>query len=64
MTDIDVDYPKVPIHLDTLLGIAPWTMARRSEKDCLDLCHRLGLKDAVEFRVQEHGVSSLVFLNQ
>jgi hypothetical protein len=49
--------------LDTLLSIAPWTVARRSEKDCLGLHHRLGLKDAVEFRVQEHGVSSLVFLN-
>lgn len=64
MADIDVDHQKVPIHLDTLLGIAPWPMARRPEKECLDRYNRHGFKDPVEFHVKEHGVSTLVFLNQ
>jgi hypothetical protein len=64
MADIDVDHKGLPIHVDALLGIAPWPMARRSERECLDLYQRLGLKDPVEYRLQPHNVSSLVFLNQ
>jgi hypothetical protein len=64
MADIDVDHKRIPIHVDALLAIAPWPMARRSERECLDLYQRLGLKDPVEFRLQPHSVSSLVVLNQ
>jgi hypothetical protein len=64
MTDIDVNHKSVPLRVDVLLGIAPWPMARRSERECLDLYRRLGLKDPVEFRLQPYGVSSLVFPNQ
>ena len=64
MTDINADYENVAIHLDSLLRVAPWPMARRPEKECLELYERLGFKDPVEFRVAEYGVSKLVFLNQ
>jgi hypothetical protein len=62
--DIDEDHGNVPIHLDTLLGVAPWLMARMPEQECLALYQRLGFKDPVEFCAQKHGVSSLIFLNQ
>ena len=62
--DIDADHQKVPIHVDALLGIAPWLMARMPEHECLALYQRLGFQDPVEFRAQKYGVSSLVFLNQ
>jgi hypothetical protein len=63
-TDIDVDHTKAPIHVDALLGVAPWPMARRPEKACLELYRRLGFADPVEFRADRYGVSTLVFLNQ
>jgi hypothetical protein len=64
MTDIDTDYQKIPIHLDTLLGVAPLPMARRPEKKCLADYRQLGLEDPVEFHSDQYGVSTLVFLNQ
>lgn len=63
MTDIDADHEKVSFHVDVLLGVAPWSMAARSQQECLARYHRLGFKDPVEFRVIGT-VSSLVFLDQ
>lgn len=64
MTDIDSDYAKVPIHIDTPLKVAPWSMARMPEQECRDLFDRLGFRDPVEFTLTPHNVSTLVFLNQ
>lgn len=63
MTDIDADYANVPIHVDTLLGIAPWPMESMSQQAALARYHQLGFKDPVEFRVVD-GLSSLVFPDQ
>jgi hypothetical protein len=63
MADIDSDHQRVAIHLDTLLGVAPWPMAYLPEQKCLDRYRYLGFKDPVEFRLQ-HKVSFLVFTNQ
>ena len=63
MTDIDADYERVPIHLDTLLAIAPWPMGDMPERECLDRYRLLGFKDPVKFQLDD-GVSTLVFLNQ
>lgn len=63
MTDIDTDYENIPIHVDTLLAVAPLPMARLSEQECVDLYQRLGFEDPVEFR-KDGTRSTLVFLNQ
>ena len=64
MTDIDTDYEKVPLHVDTLLGVAPWPMSRMPEQECLARYRRLGFEDPVQFHSDKYGVSTLVFLNQ
>jgi hypothetical protein len=64
MTDIDSDHQNVPVHLDTLLGVAPWPMAFRPEQECLDRYRHLGFKDPVQFALKGGKVSSLVFTNQ
>ena len=62
--DVDVDHEKLPIHVDTQLGVAPLPMGRLSEAECYDRFRKLGLDDPVQYKIQEGGVSSLVFLNQ
>lgn len=63
LVDINVDHQRVPIQVDTVLGVAPWPMGDDSEQECLNRYQQLGFKDPVEFRVIDE-VSSLVFLNQ
>jgi hypothetical protein len=63
MTDIDTDYMRVPIHVETLLSVAPWPMGSIPRQACLDRYDQLGFEDPVEYRLDD-GVSTLVFLNQ
>lgn len=63
MVDVDVDYQRLPVVVDTVLTVAPWPMGKRSEQECRDRFQRLGFKDPVDFQIIK-GVSSLVFLDQ
>jgi len=63
MVDVDVDYPRLPIRVNTVLKVAPWPWGKMSEQECRDEFHRLGFRDPVAFQVIK-GVSSLVFLDQ
>lgn len=61
--DVDADYRRLPIKIDTVLGVAPWPMGDDSERKCRSRYSQLGFKDPVDFQVIDE-VSSLVFLNQ
>ena len=63
MVDVDADYRRLPIRVDTALQVAPWPCGDMPEQECRDEFHRLGFRDPVEFKIIE-GVSSLVFSNQ
>jgi len=61
--DVDTDYPRLPIRVETPLSVGPMPWGKMSEQQCRSEFQRLGFKDPTEYRVI-NGVSSLIFLDQ